>query len=172
MNTKVNVKNIVVGGLLTAMAILIPLLFAGTPLMIIIPPGFTATITSHVPSMLAMAISPWVAIMVGIGSAIGFVLKVNVIVGARAFIHAIFGGIGAYAYEKGTPFWMVLIITLPIHALLEGLVLLPFGVDLKQALVITSIGTAIHHGIDGFITMIAYRSLIQFSLLAKPQKNI
>ncbi len=93
MNTKTNVKNIVIGGLLTAMAILITLLFAGTPLMIVIPPGFTATIASHLPSMLAMAISPGVAIMVGIGSAIGFALKVNIMVGARAFVHAIFGGI-------------------------------------------------------------------------------
>lgn len=169
MNTKTNVKNIVIGGLLTAMAILITLLFAGTPLMIVIPPGFTATIASHLPSMLAMAISPGVAIMVGIGSAIGFALKVNIMVGARAFVHAIFGGIGAYAYKRGTPFWMVLIITLPIHALLEGLVLLPFGVDLKQALVITSIGTAIHHGIDAVIAMVVYQSLIQFSLLTKPQ---
>jgi len=166
-----NTKHIVTGGLLTAMAILIAILFAGTPLMVVIPPGFTATITSHVPSMLAMAISPGVAIMVGIGSAIGFALKVNVMVGARAFVHAIFGGIGAYAYRKGMPFWMVLLITLPIHALLEGLVLLPFGIDLNQALVVTSIGTAIHHGIDGFITMIVYQSLLQFSLLKKPSIN-
>ena len=171
MNTKLNAKHIVVGGLLTAMSILIPLLFAGTPLMILIPPGFTATITSHVPSMLAMAISPGVAIMVGIGSAIGFTLKVNAMVGARAFVHAIFGGVGAFAYNRGTPFWLVLIITLPIHAILEGLVLLPFGIDFNQAMVVTSIGTAIHHGIDGFITMIVYQSLIQFSLLKKPSIN-
>lgn len=161
-------KNIVVGGMLTGLAIMIPLLLGGTPLMVVIPPGFTATIASHLPSMLAMAISPGVAIMVGIGSALGFTLRISAMVGARALTHSIFGGIGALAYRKGMPFWAVLLITAPIHAIAEGIILLPFGVDFHQALVITGIGTIIHHLIDSGITITVYHTLTQLSILKKP----
>ena len=112
-----NAKKIVIGGMLTGLAIMIPIVFGGTPLMVVIPPGFTATIASHLPSLLAMAISPGVAIMVGIGSALGFTLRINAMIGARALTHSIFGGIGAHCYRKGFPFWLVLLITAPIHAI-------------------------------------------------------
>ncbi|NLY60285.1 MAG: ECF transporter S component [Clostridiales bacterium] len=161
-------KNIVIGGMLTGLAIMIPLIFGGTPLMIVIPPGFTATIASHLPSMLAMAISPGVAIMVGVGSALGFTLRVSAVVGARALTHSVFGGIGALAYENGMPFWAVLLITTPIHALSEALILLPFGFDFYQALVVTGVGTAIHHLIDSAITLTVYHSLVHLSILKKP----
>ncbi len=161
-------KNIVIGGMLTGLAIMIPLIFGGTPLMIVIPPGFTATIASHLPSMLAMAISPGVAIMVGIGSALGFTLRVSALVGARALTHAVFGGVGALAYRKGMPFWAVLLITAPIHALSEALILLPFGFDFHQAFIVTGIGTAIHHLIDSAVTITVYHSLIHLSILKKP----
>ncbi|NLN40789.1 MAG: ECF transporter S component [Clostridiales bacterium] len=160
-------KNIVIGGMLTGLAIMIPLILGGTPLMIVIPPGFIATIASHLPSMLAMAISPGVAIMVGVGSALGFTLRVSALVGARALTHAVFGGIGALAYRKGMPFWAVLLITAPIHALSEALILLPF-LGFHQAFVVTGIGTAIHHLIDSAVTITVYHSLIHLSILKKP----
>ncbi len=161
-------KNIVIGGMLTGLAIMIPLLLAGTPLMVTIPPGFTATIASHLPSLLAMAISPGIAIMVGVGSAIGFALKISPIVGARALTHSIFGGIGALTYKKGMPFWLVLLITAPIHGILEGLVLLPFGIDFRQAIVVTGVGTIIHHLIDSIISISVYHALVKLSILKKP----
>ena len=161
-------KNMVVGGMLTGLAIMIPLIFAGTPLMITIPPEFTATIASHVPSMIAMAISPGVAIMVGIGSAIGFTMRLSPIIGARALTHSLFGGIGALLYKRGTPYWLVLGLTLPIHALAEGLVLLPFGINLYQALFSTSIGTAIHHIIDSAIALALFQTLIRLSIIKRP----
>ena len=68
MNNKI--RQMVYAGLLTALAIIIPIQFGF--LKIIIPP-FTATLAAHVPMMLAMLISPAVAIVVGIGSTIGFV---------------------------------------------------------------------------------------------------
>ena len=96
-------RDIVVGGLLAAIALLIPLLFANTPLMVHIPP-FSATIASHVPILLSMAISPAVAIFTGVVSGIGFVIRTSPIIGARALMHAVFGGLGAYAYSKKIPF--------------------------------------------------------------------
>lgn len=161
-------KNMVIGGMLTALAIMIPMIFAGTPLMITIPPEFTATIASHLPSMLAMAISPGVAIMVGIGSALGFTMRLSPIIGARALTHSLFGGIGALAYRKGVPYWLVLLMTLPIHAFAEGLVLLPFGIGLREALVMTSIGTAVHHAIDGAIALALYHTLTELSIIKPP----
>jgi len=161
-------RNIVIGGLLTALSIMIPMLFAGTPLMVYLPPGFTATVASHVPSLLAMAISPGVAVAVGVGSALGFTLRTSALVGARALMHAIFGGIGGYAYQKGMPFAWVLVLTAPIHGLLEALVVIPFGLDLYQAFVVTGIGTVIHHSIDAVLTVMVYQALVKFSLLKKP----
>jgi niacin transporter len=67
MNIKI--RQMVYAGLLTAIAIIIPIQFGF--LRIIIPP-FTATLAAHVPMMLAMLISPPVAAVVGIGSTIGF----------------------------------------------------------------------------------------------------
>ena len=160
-------KNIVIGGMLTGLAIMIPLIFGGTPLMIVIPPGFTATIASHLPSMLAMAISPGVALMVGIGSALGFTIRVSAVVGARALTHSDFGGIGALAYKNGMPFWAVLLITAPIHAI-RSTYTFTFGFDFHQAFVVTGIGTAIHHLIDSAVTITVYQSLIHLSILRKP----
>ena len=161
-------RDIVIGGLLTAVAIMIPVLFAGTPLMINIPPYFTATIAAHVPILIAMAISPGVAIMVGLGSGIGFLLKTGAVVGARAFTHMVFGGIGAYFYKKGMPFMLVLLLTAPIHGLFEVLIVLPFGIDLRVALLTYGLGTVIHHLVDSVITVVIYQALLKFSLLKKP----
>lgn len=68
MNNKI--KQMVYAGLLTALAIVIPIQFGF--LRIVIPPYFTATLAAHVPMMLSMLISPFVAAVVGIGSTIGF----------------------------------------------------------------------------------------------------
>ena len=57
--------------LLIALAIIIPVIFSG--IKVIIGP-FTATPASRVPMFVAMMISPMVAIVVGIGSTIGFLL--------------------------------------------------------------------------------------------------
>jgi len=160
-------KDLAIGGLLAAVSVMIPLLFAGTPLSVNIPP-FSATIASHVPVMLAMAISPTVAVFVGIGSAIGFAMRLPMVIAARALMHAIFGGVGAYAYKKGMPFWMVFAITMPLHGLLEALVVLPFGFSLSQAFIVTGLGTMMHHVVDAMISFAVYQMLLKFSLLKKP----
>ena len=65
-------NEIVLGGLLTALALVIPMAFGGI-LSIVIPP-FSATLAAHVPIMLSMTISPLTAIMVGLGSSLGFLM--------------------------------------------------------------------------------------------------
>ncbi|MDP3486359.1 MAG: ECF transporter S component, partial [Bacillota bacterium] len=73
-----NTKELLYGALLTALALMIPLLFRGW-LQIVIPP-FTATLGSHVPVMLAMFVSPLVAALVGVGSAVGFLITLGPVV--------------------------------------------------------------------------------------------
>lgn len=148
------VKEIVQGGLLTSLALIIPLAFGGL-LGVTIPP-FSATLASHVPIMLAMLISPLVAMMVAVGSAIGFLIKLGVIIGARAAMHIFFAVIGAYLIKKGAAFKTVLLATLPIHALSEALIVLPFGFSLHDAGVVVGLGTALHHGIDSIIALAVF----------------
>ncbi|NLT95365.1 MAG: ECF transporter S component [Clostridia bacterium] len=151
------VKELVLGALLTALALLIPLAFGGL-LGITIPP-FSATLASHVPVMLAMLINPLVAFIVGAGSAFGFLLKLGPIIGARAFMHVIFAVTGAFMIKKGFSLRTVLIATLPIHAFSEALIVIPFGFSLYDAGVVIGIGTALHHGIDAGITLAVYALL-------------
>lgn len=124
---------------------------------ITIPP-FSATLTLHVPLMLAMLMGPASAALVGIGSAIGF-MALSPVIAARAVMHIVVGVVGAYVIKKGWRFEIALLVTAPIHGLLESLIVLPFGYSLYTAFIVTGIGTIIHHCMDGFIAIVVYRSI-------------
>jgi len=146
-----NTKKLALTALLTALAIIIP--FA-VFFKVIIPP-FTATLGSHVPMFIAMLLGPKVAIMVGLGSTLGFFLNLGPLVGARAFMHVFIGLLGALLIKKGMSFKKVSIITAPLHGLLEVLVVMPFiDFDLYNLLIITGIGTVLHHFADAFIAYV------------------
>lgn len=149
MNNKI--KQMVYAGLLTALAIIIPIQFGF--LRIVIPP-FTATLAAHVPMMLAMLISPIVAVVVGIGSTIGFLISgTPAPVVARAATHIVVGYIGARIIMKNQSYVKAATITAPIHGLLEALVVIPFiGLNVYQLLVVTAIGTVLHHTVDSAIS--------------------
>ena len=144
-------REMVMSALLTALALLIPLAFRGW-LQVYTPP-FSATIASHVPSMLAMFMGPLPAALVGLGSTLGFAITLGPVIAARAFIHVIWGVGGAYLYRAGLRPWAVIAAIIPIHALGEALVVLPFGFSLYQAFVVVGIGTALHHAADGAIAL-------------------
>ncbi len=156
---RMTMKELLYGALLTALALLIPLAFQGW-LQVAIPP-FSATLASHLPTMLAMTVSPWVAILVGLGSSFGFFVTLGPIVAMRAFTHVIFGAIGAKLYQKGFKLWHVLLLTLPIHALSEAVVVMFFGFSLYQSLVVIGIGTALHHVADSAITLSVFSALVK-----------
>ncbi|ERK30193.1 hypothetical protein [Clostridium intestinale] len=143
-----NVTKMIYAALLTAISIIIPLYFGF--LRVYIPP-FSATIASHVPLFIAMLISPGVAVTVGIGSALGFSF-VSPVIAARAAMHTVVGGVGGYLVKKKVPFKYVILITAPIHALLEALIVIPFGFSFTNALIVVGIGTVIHHLVDGTIS--------------------
>ncbi|EKP95413.1 hypothetical protein [Thermaerobacter subterraneus] len=150
-------RQVVLGGLLTALALMIPIFFRGT-LQLTLGPYYTATLASHVPPMLAMTLGPGVAVMVGLGATAGFFLTLGPVVAARAFVHVPFAVLGAWAQRRGWPLWAALLLTLPVHAAGEGLVVwLASGTALQAWL--TSGGTAVHHLIDGALTLAVLRLL-------------
>jgi len=157
MQTNSRLQEIVYGALLTAIAILIPVAFGGY-LRIYIPP-FSATLASHLPVFISMLISPFAAVFVGFGSALGFFLIMGPVIGARAAVHILVGGTGAYLIKKGFGFGWALVAVAPIHALGEALIVVPFGFSLYEAGVLVGIGTLLHHMMDGFLAYVVVRSL-------------
>jgi niacin transporter len=150
-------REIVVGGLLTALALLIPIVFRGY-LQVYIPP-FSATLFSHVPQMLAMLVSPAVAVLVGLGSTFGFLVTLGPVVAARAFVHVWWGVLGAVLVRRGWPLWASLLVALPVHALGEALVVLLFGFPVSVALIQVGVGTALHHTVDAVAALALARVL-------------
>jgi len=151
-----NTKKLTTTALLTALAMLIPYVVI---FKVTIPP-FTATIGAHLPMFISMYLGPKAAIMVGLGSALGFGMNVGPLVGARAFMHVFVGIIGSLLLKKNVSFNKVIAITAPIHGFLEMFVIMPFvKIDVYQLLVITCVGTIIHHCIDGLISVIILKFL-------------
>lgn len=162
MKSQIKVQELLYGSLLAALAILIPTAFGGW-LQIYIPP-FSATLGSHVPTVIAMFISPWVAALVGVGSAFGFMITLGPVIALRAAVHIVVGVFGAKLVQKGYKSWMVLLLTAIPHALGEAIVVIPFGFDLYSALVVVGIGTFFHHGVDFSIGLVLKRSLDKVGL--------
>lgn len=146
-----NTKKLTLAALLTAIAIIVPFVVF---FKVLVPP-FSATLGSHVPMFISMLLGPKVAVIVGLGSALGFFLNLGPIIGARAAMHIIVGVIGAALIKKGVSFGKVAVITAPIHGLLEMLVVMPFvSFDVYNLLVITGVGTMLHHTVDAFIAYV------------------
>ena len=148
-------KDLALAALLTALSMLITY----SPLKLYIPP-FSATLGSHVPTMLALFISPVVTLLTVIGSCIGFAFVTgNFIVVLRAASHIVFAMMGAHMIKKmHLNIFFVTVITGLVHALCEGVIvylLTPlFTPDAAVSAVtyIAFFGTLIQHGIDAAIT--------------------
>lgn len=153
---KDNVKKMTYAGLLTGLAIIIPLYFG----FLKVQAGpFTATLASHVPVFLAMFFGPAAAVAVGIGSTLGFLITTPLVVAARAFMHVFVGFVGAHLLKKGVDFKIVILITAPIHGILEAIAVIPFGFNMYKVLVVVGIGTVLHHLVDGIISFALAKAL-------------
>lgn len=143
-----NIKKMTYCGLLIALSIVIPLTFG----FLKVQAGpFSATLASHVPLFIAMFLGPVAAAMVGLGSALGFLISAPAVIAARAFMHTFVGLVGAILIKKGVSFSKVIAITAPIHAVLEALAVIPFGFTMYKVLVVVGTGTFLHHMVDGVI---------------------
>lgn len=170
-------RDIAYGAVLTALGILIPVAFGGY-LRVLIPP-FSATLASHVPVLLSMLISPVVAAMVGLSTAIGFLINygpspLGLMITARAATHAIWAFAGAVMLRKGASYTSALVATAPLHGFLEalavllmatvfGLPLTGTGVNAQGATVATVVlilffGTMAHHAVDSVIAWVVAKA--------------
>jgi niacin transporter len=151
-------RELVLAGLLAALSLLIPLYFRGT-LQVAIPAiGFSATLASHVPTMLAMAIGPWVAVAAGAGSTAGFLITLGPVVAARAFTHIIWGLAGALLVVRGASLVVALALMLPVHALGEGAVVWAATGTLQNGLLVTGT-TVAHHVMDSVIAIAVFAAI-------------
>lgn len=152
--------DVALAAIFSAFALAIPLLFRGS-LQIVIPGvGYSATLASHVPLMLSIALGPSVAALVSTASTLGFFTTLGPVVAARAATHVIWGVLSAFAVKRGLSIFKVLfLLALPLHAVLEGLVVIPFGIPWEGTL-INIIGTAVHHVIDSIISIIVLKAAL------------
>jgi len=143
-----NVKKLTYTAVLTALAIIIPLAFGFLKIQI---GPFSATLGSHVPLFIAMFLGPVPAVMVGLGSALGFLVSAPAVIAARAFMHTFVGLAGALLLKKGMPFKWVVVILAPLHGLLEAVAVIPFGFTMYSVLVVVGVGSLVHSLVDGAI---------------------
>ncbi|HEM3633361.1 TPA: hypothetical protein U1C38_001196 [Streptococcus suis] len=97
LSSKNSVKQLSISAILTAFAILVPLMM---PIKIIIGPA-SYTLASHIPLFIAMFISPATAIFVALGSSLGFFLAgFPIVIVFRALTHLFFLTLGAVLVKR------------------------------------------------------------------------
>ncbi|MBQ4516048.1 MAG: hypothetical protein II978_04570, partial [Clostridia bacterium] len=98
MNTKASksIKSLTIAGLLTALAIVIPLFMPKLP----VPQPFSVTPASHLAVILSMFVSPFTVVCTVIGSTIAFFAVLGPVVAMRAFSHLLFALVGCYMLKK------------------------------------------------------------------------
>src|SRR5699024_12387278 len=86
MNSKLNTKEVIMSALLCAIGIMIPMI---SPIKIILEPA-SFTLASHVAIFIGMVISTKVALLVTVGTTIGFFIGgFPIVVVARALSHLV-----------------------------------------------------------------------------------
>lgn len=171
MNKKT--REMVLAAILTALSILITY----SPVKLVLP-FFTLTVGSHTPTMLAMLVSPWVAVMTVIGSCIGFFMTIpapnSIIVVARAATHLLFALAGCKMIKDGKlNIYLIILITGVLHALAEGIVVFALtplivpGQLAAPAAAIALSGTFVHHFLDCAITAPIALALVRAKIISK-----
>ena len=157
MNTRKKTQFMTMTALLTAIAILIPIVM---PFKIVIPPA-SYTLGSHIAIFIAMFLSP---LMAGYPMVIVF----------RAFSHIFFGTLGALylqkfpdTLDKPKSSWIFNFVLAVIHALAEVLACVLFyatsGTNVENMFyvlfVLVGFGTIIHSMVDYTLALAVYKVL-------------
>lgn len=173
---RTNVKKLTTCALLIALSILIPLVFGNTPLRIYIPP-FSATLGAHIPMFIGMFLGPFEAIVIGIGSAMGFMMSSGPVIALRATSHIVVGYVAAKMLQRNMSYAKASAFTAPIHGILEGLVVLILAPSSGWTLVwITVVGTICHHIADAAISLPIIKAIqkgagINLATIGEKQKS-
>lgn len=160
-NTSAKIKSITIAGLLTALAIVVPLFMPKLP----VPQPFSVTPASHLAVILAMFVNPFTVVCTVIGSTIAFFAVLGPVVALRAFSHMLFALVGCYLLKKRYNLILVVLITAILHALGEVVVVFVFSMfgmaesTLSFIWGVTGGITILHHCFDFAITMIVYKAL-------------
>lgn len=171
----VYIQKMSICALLIAVGIVIPMFM---PVKLVLEPA-SFTLASHVAIMLAMMISPYMAIAVAVGTTAGFFIGgFSLVVVLRAATHLIFSFTGAIYLSKHSGILasplksqlFSLCIAL-IHAAAEVLVVMPFfwGGNMSgsyyekgflfSVLILVGAGTIIHSMIDFAISLLIMKAL-------------
>ena len=137
---------------------------------------------AHVPVIIAMFISPMIAIFTALGTTIGFFFTAPIVVAVRAASHIVFAILGAFLIKKGMRAIPLCLITGILHAVLEGIVVMIFftsgfstpqeGYSISALVWITIFGTLAHHIVDFIISYIVGKGLARAKALPKMPKLI
>lgn len=163
MNTQkhLSIKSLTMAGLLTALAIVIPLYMPKLP----VPQPFSVTPASHLPVILAMFVNPFTVACTVIGGTIAFFMSLGPIVALRAFSHLLFTLVGCYLLKKKYNLILVIFITAILHAAGEVVVVFIFSLfGMADSTVyflwgVTGGITILHHCFDFALTLIVYKTL-------------
>ena len=173
MNTQKKIKTMTFTAILIAIGTIIPMFM---PKVEVGPMSFT--LASHVAIMISIFISPMVALIVSLGTTLGFLLAgFPFVVVLRALSHVFFAFGGACYIKKHPNTFMSPMHTLIfnigiacIHALGEMIVVTPFylgGLDIQtfcyMIFGLVGIGTIIHSSIDFVISTVVWKALVQSS---------
>ncbi len=168
--TRKRLSMLTTAALLTALAILIPQVMP----KIVIPPA-SFTLASHVPIMIGMLISPAVAVIVAVGSTIGFLISgLPIEITFRAATHVIFALFCSIFlwkhlyYTHGVKFQIFNVVIALIHTLAEVAIVYILlttgfshldGRNLGSLLLILGIGGFIHSLIDFNIALFIAKAI-------------
>jgi len=174
--------------LLCAIGIIIPLI---SPIRIVLEPA-SYTLASHVPIFIAMFISPATAVVVAIGTTVGFFISgFPIVVVLRAATHTIWAYLGAKVLERRED----LMDTVPkrllysfflglTHATLEMMIVIPFyfGASMSKAyyakgffvsvVLLVGVGTVAHSMFDFFLARLIWSPLNKTLSLKKDKREL
>lgn len=172
--TNKKVYQMALSAILMAVAILIPII---APKVIIPPASFT--LASHVAIIIAMFISPVVAITVELGATLGFLLYgFPMVVVMRALSQVIFVVIGAIILKKKPEvmknFVSMILFALfigVIHAGAEVIVSIGFyGINndfMYNIMVLVGVGTLVHSCVDFAIAVAVWKVIVKSPSIAR-----
>ena len=176
-------KSLAFTAILVAFGILIPMVM---PVKVVIGPA-SFTLASHVPVFMAMFISPQVAVLVALGTSLGFLLAgFPIVIVLRAVSHLLFAVVGAILIQKRpsllekplSTFLLALFLNF-LHGLAEFIVVLVLtagvqtGADYVWSLVgLIGFGSLVHGCIDFYIAYYLWKFLrdkvgVDFSVTSK-----
>lgn len=168
--TSNKIKTMVIAALLCAIGIVIP---QYSPIKILIEPA-SFTLGSHIAVIIAMFISPTVAVAVALVTSLGFLLaSFPIVVVLRALSHVIFALIGAFILKKNQNILLSMKTLIPfallisvIHAAAEVAVSSFFyftGTVTTSYLIsvvgLVGLGTIIHSLVDFSIAVVVWKPL-------------